>query len=120
MSSEYDVLAEIIRTEREKNMLHDPDTPYPGIAWLWGADNFPTRRRDIGTSERAEWYVLPGNPDVLLRVGTVQVGDRGYRVNEGESEPPQELETARRYLGDQAIARAYSVVEDILAIKPWY
>lgn len=119
MSGEYDELAAIIRTEREKNVLHDPETPYPGIAWLWGGDNFPYHRLNLEASERAEWYVLPNNPDVLVRAGTVQIGDRGYRVNDEESVSPDEVETAQRYLGDYAVASAYACINDVLAITPW-
>lgn len=120
MSGEYDALAAIIRAERENGAFHDPETPYRGIAWLWSADRFSSHRPDINTSERAEFYVLPGNSDVLMRVGTVQIGNRGYRVNEDELAPLEEAETARRYLGDKAVAGAYAVVADTLAIKPWY
>ncbi len=53
MRSSYDKLAAIIRDQHDP-VLHDPDKPYRGIAYLWGADHFPHNRKDIATSERAD------------------------------------------------------------------
>lgn len=117
MSTQYDNLAAIIRNQHDP-VGHDPDNLYPGIAYLWGADHFPSGRDD--PTEREDWYALPGNPDVLLYAGHVPIKGRNVPFDSGSDSRPEDVALLESYFSDPEVAEAYQLVRDVLKKRPNY
>ena len=113
MTNPYDRLAEIINQQHDP-VLYDKNEPYRGISWLWNGDAFYAARPDIETSERADWYVLPGHPEVLLYAGHIAVAGRNLPVHSDTYTSPEDVAAAQQYLSDPVVADAYACVADVL------
>ncbi len=113
MTNLYDQLADIINQQHDP-VLYDKNEPYRGISWLWNGDAFYAKRPDIETSERADWYALPGHPEILLYAGHVAVAGRNLPVHPDDSARPEDVTLAQSYLADPAVAEAYAVVREVL------
>lgn len=113
MSNPYDKLAAIIDGQHDP-VLYDPENPYRGLAWLWNGDAFGPRREDIETSERADWYVVPGHPKTLLYVGHVAIRGRNVPVHLDDHSRAEDVATAQAYLANPDVAEAYAIVRDVL------
>lgn len=117
MSSSYDKLAAIIRNQHDP-VVHDPDTPYRGIAYLWGGDHFPSGRD--GPTEREDWYALPGSPDVLLCAGHVPIKGRNVPFDSGPNSRPEDVALLEAYFSNPEVYEAYQLVRDVLKKRPNY
>lgn len=115
MSGSYDKLAAIIRNQHDP-IVHDPGTPYRGISYLWGGDHFPSGRD--GPTEREDWYVLPGNPDVLLYAGHVPIKGRNVSFDSGPDSRPEDVALLEAYFSNPEVYEAYQLVRDVLKKRP--